>query len=479
MLGSRTFTMADQTRFAMISGDRNPLHLDAVAARRTQAAMPAVHGVHLLLWALDVVARSGVGQCSVRRLTARFNRFLVLGEMVEATWADRNEANARFDLVLDLVSRGLTVVQITVEFGVPAGTAEGPSGSTLCIPIEPYDLTAEQIEGLAGRLAFASSPDAIAELFPEASRWLGSHRVASLAASSLLVGMVCPGLHSIYRTLAVDFCDERDPADFLGFRVVPADTRFRVVRLAVSGGGLVGTVESLLRPPPVRQAPAQELATLVRPDEFADSTALVIGGSRGLGEVTAKLLALGGARVAITYRIGGSEADVVVREMHDAGGVCRAFAYDATKEAEPQLSELDDPPTHTYYFATPAIFRAQSSMFSRARLDEFLKVYVDGFASLAQALRARRHDVSLFYPSSVFVAERPRGMLEYAMAKAAGEELCNEMNHMWAPLHVIVERLPRLLTDQTASIVGSVVESPAARLLSVVRKVQCRPLQVV
>ena len=57
MLASRTFTEADQIRFADVSGDRNPMHLDAVKARRTQAGLPVVHGVHLLLWALDVLAR--------------------------------------------------------------------------------------------------------------------------------------------------------------------------------------------------------------------------------------------------------------------------------------------------------------------------------------------------------------------------------------------------------------------------------------
>ena len=38
-----------------------------------------------------------------------------------------------------------------------------------------------------------------------------------------------------------------------------------------------------------------------------------------------------------------------------------------------------DAPTHAYYFATPTIFRAQSALFARARLDAFLKVYVEGF----------------------------------------------------------------------------------------------------
>lgn len=92
-----------------------------------------------------------------------------------------------------------------------------------------------------------------------------------------------------------------------------------------------------------------------------------------------------------------------------------------------------------------------------------------------QALRARCDDVSLFYPSSVFVTERPRGMVEYAMAKAAGETLCGEINLAWAPLHVTIDRLPRLPTDQTASVVGTKLASPVGSLLPVVRKVQSSP----
>ena len=58
MLAERTFTKADQARFAAVSGDRNPVHLDPVLARRTPAGAPVVHGVHLLLWGLDALARA-------------------------------------------------------------------------------------------------------------------------------------------------------------------------------------------------------------------------------------------------------------------------------------------------------------------------------------------------------------------------------------------------------------------------------------
>ena len=478
MLASRSFTMADQLRFAAVSGDHNPMHIDAVLARRTQAAVPVVHGIHLLLWTLDVLAQAGFGQPQIRCISARFNRFVAVDETVTLALAKRNGMNARFDLVVNLVAAGLTVAQVMVDFGASVRMVKtAVVGNAVPVPAAPLNLTIEQLAGLSGRLAFASTPGSVAPMFPVAADWLGSSRIAALAASSLLVGMVCPGLHSIYRSLAVETCDLQDPEDMLDFRVMPADPRFRVVPLAIAGGGLTGTVESLLRVPPVPQASPRELKGMVGPGEFAGSTALVVGGSRGLGETTAKLLAAGGAKVVITYRVGGAEADAVAREICTAGGFCQTVAYDAGRPAEAQLSALGEVPTHAYYFATPAIFREQSVLFARTRLDAFLNTYVDGFLHLAQALRARRSDVSLFYPSSVFVAERPRGMIEYAMAKAAGETLCSEMNLAWAPLHVTVERLPRLLTDQTASIIDTQLPSPTARLLSLVRKVQFRPLQ--
>src|SRR5271156_5794386 len=371
MLASRTFTEADQMRFAAVSGDRNPMHLDALLARRTQAGVPVVHGVHLLLWGLDVLARAEPHLPPMRRLKAHFKRFAGLGETVTVALGPRAEASAR----LDFAAGGMTVAQLVVDFGAAARAAEAISGDPVPAPAAPSDLAFEAMEGLSGRLAFASPPDEAAAMFPAASGWLGPRRVAALAASTLLVGMVCPGLHSMYSSLTVVACEEPAPENRLGFRVVRTDPRFRMVRLAITGGGWVGAVESFARLPPVPQAPSHGLVGVVGPTEFAGSFALVVGGSRGLGEVAAKLLATGGAKVVITYRVGSAEAEAVARDICAAGGNCEALPYDTDRAAEPQLAWVDDAPTHVYYFATPGIFKAQSALFTHARLEAFLNVY--------------------------------------------------------------------------------------------------------
>ena len=61
--------------------------------------------------------------------------------------------------------------------------------------------------------------------------------------------------------------------------------------------------------------------------------------------------------------------------------------------------------------------------------------------------------ISVLYPSSVAVVDRPGDMTEYAMAKSAGEILCADLERSDKRFRILVERLPRMLTDQTAEAV--------------------------
>jgi hypothetical protein len=471
-IATRSFDLDDQLRFAALTGDRNPMHLDAVFARRTQAGAPAVHGIHLLLWALDTLPGIRTGLPAVRKLQVRFSKFVLIGDDAELKLVSYSDSGARLQISVE----GVTTSHITIEFGAPGNEPctldPAPAPAPFALTSAAQDLDFDAMAGQSGALPFAAPPNTIAAAFPAAARWIGAERVAALGASSNLVGMVCPGLHSVFCSIVIAFTAGTARQPGLEFRVTHADPRFRLLRMAIAGGGIAGTIESMARTPPVAQITMQALAQHVAPGEFAGSTALVVGGSRGLGELAAKIIATGGGKVIITHRIGKGDAQAVMNEINAAGGHCQCLAYDVLQPAAPQLAGLTTAPTHLYYFATPVIFRQQIEAYRPQRLQEFLDFYVNGFWELVQTLHTGRADLSVFYPSTVYVTERPRAMTEYVMAKEAGETLCAKLNETLAPLRILASRLPRLATDQTASNLPVGTGSSLETLLPLVRAVQ-------
>lgn len=462
VLGERTFGVADQEWFAAASGDINPMHMDALAARRTMAGRPVVHGIHAVLWALDAFFHTNEIFPPIALLKVDFEKMIYVGETVTAAVEDRDDTK----LTLAVRVGPVTVFSIGLTFGPAVPDETTGWNDTRHRPDVPIDLTFEEAAEMRGTIPL---PDAAAlrDAFPAASAALGVHRVAWLAGSSYLVGMVCPGLHSIYRSLQVQATDTTDAA--LRFKVKYDDEDYRFLRLAVAGSGWSGQIDSNARPAPTEQKGIADIAGSVARDAFAGTTALVIGGSRGLGEVVAKLLAAGGAEVIVTYVVGEADATRLRDEIRAVGGACEIARYDVTRDAAAQIAALPVVPNQLYYMATPAIFQRAGSGFDAARFGHYLQYYVNGFDDLCRVLRqANGTDIPAFYPSSVAVESRPANMTEYSMAKAAGEILCADMRQFGKWRKIVVERLPRLPTDQTATLFEDESDDPVAVMRPIV-----------
>lgn len=459
-------TWADQERFAALSGDRNPAHLEPLVARRRQAGAPVVYGIRTLLWALEELAKASPPPSALRSLRVRFAKPVFVGDVLTLRVAPAGETELRAELVVD----GLTTATLRLAFGpaseVPEGVAQAPAVAH-AFPSAP---SFPEIASWAGSVDAAAPAEAFAETFPSAARWLSARRLRGLAAISRLVGMECPGLHSVLTALTLDLTTG-DSEAIVG-RTVAADARFRHVRVAVTGAGLSGQVESFATLP-TAPVPIADLAARVDPAEFAGTTALIVGGSRGLGAVVAKLIAVGGGHPIVTYARGEAEASALAGEIRAAGGRCTVARYDALEPAEPQLDALGVPFEALYYFATGHIFRRKTRVFEPEAFRGFLSLYVEGFAAVCAAAAARG-PVTAFYPSTVALDDRAasRELTEYAMAKAAGEILCADLAAATPGLTITLERLPRILTDQTNSMVPVPSADPVEVLLPIVRRIQ-------
>jgi hypothetical protein len=475
MLASRIFVAADQSAFASLTGDYNPMHLDPIAARRTSAGAPVVHGIHTLLWLLDIISAHHPEIETVAAIKVRFSRMVYVGDRVEVWIVQCNTASLRAHARVD----GVEVVSVVLGLGTLAPAASQlslePLPRLLVRQRTPADLPLHEMENRSGRIAFPTGLSEIKGAFPSATRLLGPSRIAAIGCSTYLVGMVVPGLHSIYGGLELRFTADATSANELQFVVTTVDSRFRRVQLKVKGPGLSGLLDAFARVPPVSQPSMPAIAAHVAGGEFDKSTALIVGGSRGLGELTAKLIAAGGGRVIITFAIGKVDAERVAAEINDWGGACDVIAYDVRQAADQQLEALKSTPSQLYYFATPTIFKSKSGFFAPERFTEFNEYYIQGFLRLLQAaVRRAPEGLRVFYPSTVFVQDRPQDMTEYAMSKAAGEILCADIARYFRTVRVLTERLPRLSTDQTTSLTQVDTVNSLSIMLPIIRKMHER-----
>lgn len=467
IIAEKDFVSADQFLFAELSGDTNPMHMDAVAARRTMAGFPVVHGVHTLSWSLECLLAAFPDHGVPDTIQARFDKMVHVGDHVCLLLVEAGEHR----LLAKMTVGGTVTAQVTLTYGArPSPPVQMPVAAPLRQFSTPQLLPFDLVEGYSGRIQLPDVPK-IRATFPCAARILGTQRLMALIRTSFLVGMVCPGLNSIYSGLTLSRT-EPSQDDAFTFRVVHSDIRFRLVRIAVEGAGWSGTLDAFSRPSPAPQADFNSIRKLVSATEFQGAKALIVGGSRGLGEVLGKILAAGGARVTLTYAVGETDARNVQSEIVASNGACEIAKYDARLPAKPQLEYVHETFNQIYYLATPPIFRRKSNGFVAERFADFCAFYVTGFHDLVTTVSERNgKPAAVFYPSSVAVETRPANMTEYSMAKVAGEFLCADMNSFEKLGPIIVKRLPRLPTDQTATLSHVRAEDPVTVMLPIAREV--------
>jgi hypothetical protein len=445
--------------------------MDAIAARRSIVGDVVVHGMHTVLWALEQLAKSSVCPTSVSALDVSFPKPVYLGE--EVSLLLKSQKGAKLHLTASVGQKIVASISLAGE-PLPQATENIQDGSLLPATT-PQDTAFDDLASQQGTVPYARTADDFAIVFPAAATRFGASFLRDLAACSRLVGMNCPGLRSVFSRLTLTW-QQRGVAAPLNYHVIKVDSRFNLVTIGVQGAAVSGTIQAFSPQPPPRQMTMSALAPRIASTAFAEQTALIIGGSRGLGELTAKAIAAGGGRVLITYAVGRDEAERVVQEIRQCGGQATCFAYDVRQPAAQQLSALGaEKPNHLYYYATNQIFRGKTETFDADLLDRFMSFYIVGFHALCQALwEAGIRDMTCFYPSSIAVENRPKGMTEYAMAKAAGEILAADLHELFPGYRSYQLRLPRLLTDQTAVVSPQSLPQAIDILLPVLQDMQAK-----
>ena len=473
--GSPTLLIDEEKQrlFAQLSGDHNPMHIDPVYSLRLMYGQPVVHGMHLLLITLEAGLKDISGKWRLENLTCRFFNPTFIQAEFKVHLHQNNEGVVFFE------GKSENSILFSGEFKLMTIAPEVPLSDVIVEhqnppfsrPLEFADSDASLFEE---SLTLTFNRLTAESLFPHIINKLIHADLALILACTRTIGMKCPGLHSIFAGISLsrnqDSALMQSKPD-ANFKCSHYDERFGLINLRVISSQLTGDLTAFFRPKPVNQISYKQCLNLVIHNEFESTNAIVIGGSRGIGEATSKLLSAGGGNVLLTYRASKTEAFRIKEELAQSEGEIHPFQFDvSSKDFEALTKQIERyRPSHLFYFASPKIVPGTLSNVSTARINELMSCYVYDFIRVTQKL-IELGVRTVMYPSSSFLDELPPNFPEYIISKACGEaavKLLQESNKhvkFWAP------RIPKLATDQTSEFNNSHLKRAEDIMMPILRE---------
>ena len=457
------FTLKDQHNFAELSQDFNPMHCDEILARRYIYGEPVVHGINAMIFAIREWSAKSSKKFYISKLRCKFTKAVFLDSKVSFKF--KNVDNS---IKINLIQNDQIKMRILMEIKGSKYQNTKIKQNDYKINTEPNDISFNELINYKDTINFSTNLRNAEKYYSEDFvHKIGFNQLSEIIAYSKIVGMHAPGLNSIFSEL--NFFENSFKSDDIDFEVISVDERFNIINIESQGPSFKSNIKAFYRPLQVTQRKIEDLKEHLISNEFKDFRALIIGASRGLGELTAKCLGHGGANLMLTYSKGKSDIINVIDDIKKYNKNVSTFQLDVTKTENINFKIIKEfQPTHIFYYATPFIFGGTKNKFSDELYNKFRVFYYDAFEFLVKNLSKYKNDINFLYPSSIAVEEEPDDMLEYTLAKKEGEELCQKLENKYLNFKIYCPRLPRLETDQTVSL-STVKNEDPIKILDIIR----------
>jgi NAD(P)-dependent dehydrogenase (short-subunit alcohol dehydrogenase family) len=463
-MGTIRIDSEDIARFRQASHDVNPLHTSSEYARRTIYGEPVVYGILGTLAALDILPKRPGEIVSSVKLT--FHRPIFAG--IDYPTTVTTQSATQTTVLVEDAGHPLITAKITFTPGTSGGTSVRsyrPRDSPLRWRIEELRKGVE----VAGR--YFPDPEALASLL---QRWklhekgIGPAQAVALLWSSYLVGMELPGERATFHRLQMTFEGGGDdgPIDYRATVRKDIDARFDTmgVDASLSQGGSAfakSELETIVRHDPPMMSSEALARSLPRSDALLGKSALVTGGSRGLGAALVAALVSQGCDVILNYRSSTAEAESLRSALAGSSGTItlkRGNAADAgwcgslREELRTYPEGLDilicnaSPPIHPLPLEPGSLDRA------RDFLTQSFDLVAAPLAAFVDLVAARSGWIIVI--SSEFARTAHADFPHYVAAKCAIEGLACSVAARYPRAGLLLVRPPRLLTDQTNTAAG-------------------------
>jgi NAD(P)-dependent dehydrogenase (short-subunit alcohol dehydrogenase family) len=440
------FSADDLALFATAAHDRNPLHLSPAYARKTPFGQQVVYGMLgvLACWPALRIPR---GQ-RLAALTVELSRPMFLNVEYRVATGEKSA---------QLLDGSTQILKVQVELS--SGEEASPD---LTPPKTPPRTDADSPDDSLLKVGFLKhgeyrpDPEGTSALLRRFGMEEPTLPLIVLLWSSYLTGMELPGERALYFKLSLRFRDHAPVRGIFAWQAKllsknPLNQLRSEVEMSIGGqAAATGHIEAFLRPRPVPPADI-----LLRSQDLAGKTALVIGASRGLGAAITRALALQGANVLANFQHSRPEAEQLAQSLADAPGKVLlhqgdASSLDWSRSLPAEYNKLD----FLVLNACPSVSRMWVEPAALERLNAYL---AHGFSLVSTPLATFAGSVQgwTVLISSIYVETVPKEFPQYVALKGAAEGLFRTAAQQYRQSGYLIVRPPKLLTDMTNTPYGT------------------------
>ena len=442
-IGSKIYRNSDQAQFANTSKDFNKIHIDKIFARKLIFGEQIVHGINILLTALSFLKEKN---SKIRNIGCNFLNPIFLNYKVDFLKIKKNSSiiiyvkvkselkcifylreEIKVNKIKRIEAKKLKKINLKKKIKI----------SKSALNFKAYNLETNKIK--------------IPKKFLKILKILKKKQIQEILSISFFVGMICPGKYSLISSIDINLYSGLEPYSDIFYKIKKKDRRFNRFEIHFSNT-IFGKVFAFSYNVPFQEKLSFFKKRIKENISLYKKNSLIIGGSRGLGEDTSKILASAGSNIILTYFIGKQDAKKIKKEINRHTNVkCKTLKLDLSNSSFikkiKKLKKID----FIFYFATIKII--STKIFNFELYKKYKKIYCSNFYKMCKIInQISSNQIKVFFPSTIFINEKQKKYSEYIRAKKDSEKIIKKINKNFKRVKVISVRLPVMSTSQNISI---------------------------
>lgn len=444
MMYSFKINKLKQLNFIKISADKNPIHLIEKNLSKLNLEGTVVHGMNVVLKSLDMLTKEKIIKPSqIYQIKCKFAKMIFLDEVIKINFNFENKKK----IFISIYSKGVLCIILELFFNNKLLTDENIKLKNKIINSLPKNNSLKHKKKLI-KINHVPLIKQISKSYPYLSKNLNYKIISSLIMMSTSVGMYWPGKNSLFVGFNI-FLKKIKKKD-INLKILKTDNRTGYSIINYKSYNCIGKIFTFFTQERAQQPSLTYLSKRIPKRALIKHKALIIGGSRGLGELTAKIIATSGGNVTITYNNNQMLAKNLLKIFNKRKLRLRIKKFKINKNGNFNNKTLKNCNYNClYYFATPLIYRQKNIKFDKKIFRDFNNIYSKALIKIIKSLKIK--NLIIFYPSTVYNFRKNKNFSEYIHAKRDGVNKLKNMERKFKIVPVI-KKLPPFKTDQNNTI---------------------------